>query len=196
MHVASTILVEWTHFTGGKNRSPWRGKKKPVKEKTKRKKKGNFFATYLFTTHIGVTIVRGKQFAFTARPELSSFVRATNAVLNVLQGAHEHTLITLLYSNCVPTLTYACAVKEFSATDMSDCNTAMNNVFRKIFGFTDWRSVRALRKIFDVKSLYVIFKETKDRFLASCRSHHNPIVKLIVSLFWLYVVCCHCCTMC
>ena len=103
--------------------------------------------------YLGATIVRGKQFAFTARPDLSSFFRATNAVLNVLRGAHEHTLIKLRYSNCVPILTYACAVKEYSATDMSDCNTAMNNVFRKIFGFSDWRSIRILRGIFGVKSL-------------------------------------------
>ena len=90
-----------------------------------------------------------------------------------------------MYTNCVPILTYACAVKEFSASDMSDCNTAMNNVFRKIFGFSDWRSVRVLlflRGIFGVKSLYVIFKETQDRFLSACRSHHNPVVKLIASI--------------
>ena len=96
--------------------------------------------------------------------------------------SHGHTLLTLSYTNCVPILTYACSVKEYSASDMSDCNTAMNNVFRKIFGFSDWRSIRTLREIFGFKSLYVMFKETQDRFLASCHTHHNPIVKFLVSL--------------
>ena len=106
----------------------------------------------------------------------------TNAVLNVLTGAHKCTLLTLLYTNCVPVLTFACSVKEYPASEMSDCNTAMNNAVRKIFGFSDWRSIRELREEYGLKSLYIIFKETQDRFLISCRSHHNPIVKFIVSL--------------
>ena len=132
--------------------------------------------------YLGATIVSGKQLAFTSRPDLSSFFRATNAVLNVLKGAHKRTLVTLLYTNCVPVLTYACSVKDYPVSKMSDCNTAMNNAFRKIFGFTDWRSIRELREEYGLKSLYVIFKETQDRFLISCRSHHNTIVNFIVSL--------------
>ena len=40
--------------------------------------------------YLGTTIKAGKQFGFTARPDISSFFRATNSVLNVLKGAHEH----------------------------------------------------------------------------------------------------------
>ena len=52
--------------------------------------------------YLGTTIVSGKQFSFTACPDLASFFRAANAVTSVLDGAHEHTLLTLVYSNCVP----------------------------------------------------------------------------------------------
>ena len=126
-------------------------------------------------------LVSGKRFSFSARPDISSFFRATNAVINVLKGAHEHTLLTLLHSNCVPILTYACAVKHYSSSDMSDCNVAMNNAFRTIFGLTDWRSIRTLRAMFGFKSLDDTFKVAQDRFLASCRSHTNPIVSCIAS---------------
>ena len=129
--------------------------------------------------YLGVTISSGKTFGFSARPDLASFFRATNAVLNVLKGAHEHVLLTLLYSNCVPILTYACAVKEYWSSEMSDCNVAMNSAFRKIFGFKDWRSICVLRETFHVKSLYIIFKSTKDKFLLSCRSHPNPVIQFI-----------------
>ena len=118
---------------------------------------------------------------FVARPDLSSFFRATNSVLNSLPGAHEHTLITLVYTNCVPILTYACAVKELSATEMSSCNTAVNNALRKIFGFSRWESIRTLREIFGMKSLYDIFKSTQDGFVQSCKSHSNPVISFIAS---------------
>ena len=103
--------------------------------------------------YLGTTIVSGKVFAFTARPDLSSFYRATNAVINVLTGAHEHVLVNLLYTNCVPVLTYACSVKQYSASDMSDCTLAMNNALRKVFGLKDWRSIRTLRQEFGFKCL-------------------------------------------
>ena len=38
-----------------------------------------------------------------------------------------------------------CDVKSYSAQDMRDCNTAVNNGIRKIFTFQRWESVRALR---------------------------------------------------
>ena len=127
--------------------------------------------------YLGTTIKAGKQFLFTARPDISSFFRATNSVLSVLKGAHEHTLMHLLYTNCVPILTYACSVKEYSASDMSDCNTAMNSALRRVFGFTDWRSIRVLRQSFNFKSIYEVFQGAKDRFLFSCCFNHIPIIR-------------------
>ena len=132
--------------------------------------------------YLGVTLKRGTHFGYTARPDLTSFFRATNSVLNALKGAHEHVLLSLLYSNCVPILTYACAVKEYSSSDMSDCNVAMNNSFRKIFGFKQWQSIRYLRELFGFESLYNIFKKAQDKFLVLCRSHSNSIVKFISNL--------------
>ena len=131
--------------------------------------------------YLGTTIKAGKQFGFPAGPDISSFFRATNSVLNVLKGAHEHTLMHLLYSNCVPILTYACSVKEYSASDMSDCNTAMNSALRRVFGFRDWRSIRVLRESFNFKSLYELFQEAKGHFLLSCHYNHNSIIRHIAS---------------
>ena len=126
--------------------------------------------------YLGTTIKSGCAFSFSARPDISGFFRAANSVIHVLSGAHEHTLLTLVYTNCVPILTYACNVKEYSAADMADCNLAMNNVLRRIFGFSQWQSIRTLREIFGFKSLYETFKLAKDRFQTACLHHTNPII--------------------
>ena len=131
--------------------------------------------------YLGTTIKSGRSLGFNARPDIASFFRACNSVIHSLPGAHEHTLVMLLYSNCVPILTYACAVKEYSASDMSNCNTAINNALRKVFGFSRWESIRTLREIFGMKSLYDIFKVTQDKFLRSCLSHHNQIVSFVAT---------------
>ena len=132
--------------------------------------------------YLGVTLTSGKRIGFSARPDITNFYRASNSVLAALKGAHEHVALTLVYSNCVPILTYACAVKQYSNSDMSDCNVAINNACRRIFGFKQWQSIRVLREIFDFKSLYVIFKESQDRFLANCKSHANPIINFFANL--------------
>ena len=132
-------------------------------------------------TPLLTTLKSGRKLSFVARPDLSSFYRASNSILHSLPGAHEHTLVSLLYCNCLPVLTYACSVKEFSAAEMSNCNTAVNNALRKVFGFNRWESIRSLREFFGMRSLYEIFKSSQDKFLISCRSHHNTIVSFIAS---------------
>ena len=132
--------------------------------------------------YLGTTIKCGLEMSFSARTDLTSFFRATNSILNVLNNAHEQTLVSLLYTNCVPILSYACAVKEYSASEMSNCNIAMNNAFRKIFGFKEWESIRVIRKYCGVESLYIIFKKSQDRFRSSCSTHSNPIIRKIVTL--------------
>ena len=129
--------------------------------------------------YLGVTLTGGNRLGFSARPDLNSFFRAVNSIVGALKGAHEHVLLTLIYSNCVPILSYACAVKEYSSSDMSDCNVAMNGALRRVFGFKQWQSIRLLREAFGFESLFTIFKKAQDKFLHSCKSHSNPTVKFL-----------------
>ena len=85
----------------------------------------------------------------------------------------------LLYTNCIPVLTYACNVKEFSAKEMRDINTAINNAIRKIFSFNRWESVRALREGCGYKSIYDIFANARQKFNDSLISHSNPILRFL-----------------
>jgi len=59
---------------------------------------------------------------------------------------------------------------------------AINSAVRKAFGLSDWRSIRVLREMFGFKSIYELFKKSELRFLSSCRSHANPIIRLLPSL--------------
>ena len=126
--------------------------------------------------YLGTTITSTPSFNFMAEPDLHSFYRSANSVLNVLKKPDETVLMQLLYSNCVPTLTYACAVKEFSAREMADCNTAINNAIRRIFSFHRWESTRSLREGLGYPSLFDIFAKARDKFVKSLSHHGNSIV--------------------
>ena len=85
----------------------------------------------------------------------------------------------LLYTNCVQIILYACDVKKYSAKEMGDINTAINNAIRKIFSFNRWESVRALREGCCFKSIYDIFAIAKKKMDISLVSHHNSIVRFL-----------------
>ena len=63
--------------------------------------------------YLGTTIISNPGFEFSAKNDLASFYRATNSILNVLQKPSEEVSMQLLYTNCVPILSYASAVKVF-----------------------------------------------------------------------------------
>ncbi len=132
--------------------------------------------------YLGTTITAGKEFSFTARTDISSFYRAANSIINVLTDAHKNVLMSLLYTNCIPVISYACSVKEYPSSEMTDCNTAINSVIRKIFDFRWRQSVRELRKEGGYKSIYIIFAEAKKKFETQAKTHSNPIIRYFASM--------------
>ena len=65
--------------------------------------------------YLGVTISSQKGLCFPATTTIRSFYCAANSVLNNRVKPDKHVLMQLFYSNCVPIISYACAVKEYSA---------------------------------------------------------------------------------
>ena len=129
--------------------------------------------------YLGVTLAAGDSFSFSAESDLRSFYRAINSILCRSNGPSEQILMKLLYTNCIPILTYACASKEFSSSEMSACNSAIG----RIFSFSRTESIRQLRELFGYKSLYEIFNTAKDRFSKATSSSSNCVIKHLANCF-------------
>ena len=129
--------------------------------------------------YLGTTIESCKGFTFSSSKDLASFYRASNAILRAAKKPSEEIQLHLLYSDCIPILTYACAVKEYKSRQMQDCNTAVNDALRLIFGYNRWESVRTIRESFGYKSLTELFQSTKRKFNMSLLSHRNSVIKHI-----------------
>ena len=130
-------------------------------------------------TYLGATIVNNKGFAFSPSTDLSKFYRASNSILRATTKPSEEVMLQLLYSCCIPILTYASAVKDFSSRQLQNCTTAVNDALRLIFGFNRWESVRTLRESFGYKSLVDLFHRAKNKFDSSLRSHQSPIISYL-----------------
>ena len=114
--------------------------------------------------YLGVEICTGKSISFSVVAALRSFHRAANAILYNRVKPHNDILMKLLYTNCVPIITYASAVREFSSSDMRRCHVAINNAIRKIFSFSTWQSIRHIRVSYGYKCVYEIFALSNKNF--------------------------------
>ena len=85
--------------------------------------------------------------------DICSFFASANSILNSMIKPTQNVLIRLLYSNCVPRLTYGAAVKQLDASEKQQMNVAINNAVRRIFGFRQRQSIRQLREFYGFKPI-------------------------------------------
>ena len=88
----------------------------------------------------------------------------------------------LLYSNCVPKLTYGAEVKNFNSSERNQLNVALNGAIRRIFGFRYWQSIRQIRDCCSFKSMECLLEKAQRRFRVSIENHENVILKSLASL--------------
>ena len=132
--------------------------------------------------YLGTSVCSGRSFTFSSRSDLRSFYRAFNSIASILNDMDEMVLMKLLYSNCVSILTYACAVKNYSAKEKNDCHTAVNHAIRKIFSFQRYESIRFLREFYDYSSLTDIFTKAERKFKLSLKCCYNCVLRLLINL--------------
>ena len=130
--------------------------------------------------YLGATIVTGDCVSFSTQSELSTFYRSFNSLMSSTRKPNELVLINLLYSNCVPNLTFAAEVKDISSKQLQDLNTALNNAIRRIFSYNRWESIRHLREQLHFPNVTEIFQKRRRKFLANCEEIDNDVLRFIV----------------
>ena len=88
----------------------------------------------------------------------------------------------LLYTNCVPKLTYGAEIKDFNSAESNQLNVALNGAIRRIFGFRHWQSIRQIRECYGFKSMELLINRAKRRFTMSIENHDNVILGSLAAL--------------
>ena len=91
--------------------------------------------------------------------------------------------MNLLFSNCVPILSYGAETVEFSNSEMRECNTAINDAIRKIYSYHRWESTRLLRQSAGFPSIYEIFARRSRNFLNGNHGNRNVVVSKLTAHF-------------
>ena len=96
--------------------------------------------------YLGVSIVSSTSFCCSITKPRSKFYRSSYSILNVLNDPSKDVQMKLLYSICVPNITYACDVVDYGNNDMQSLHVAVTDAIRKIVGYNRWESVKAIRE--------------------------------------------------
>ena len=129
--------------------------------------------------YLGVNVVSDRSFKVNSTLPLIKFRSCVNTIINVNARPSEHVLLKLLYSNCVPILTYACEVTCFSSGIINEMNVSLNDAIRKIFSYDRWESTRFLRTSFGYPSITEIFEDRHQSFMIGITHTRNPTLLLL-----------------
>jgi len=90
-----------------------------------------------------------------------------------------HCLNHVLY--CLPILTHVAAAVSFKVRQLAELNACWNSVYRKIFGFNRWESVKVFIQGLGRLDLTYIYMLRKCKWLCSNRRCANPVFN---NLLW------------
>ena len=103
-------------------------------------------------TYLDTSIVSKKGTAFFSSNDLTIFYRASNSILRANNIPSEELLVQLLYSCCIPILSYASVIRDHPSREMQNCCTAINDALRFVFGHIRWKSLR--KKVVNLGLIY------------------------------------------
>ena len=129
--------------------------------------------------YLGVTVVAGKVFSTSFTKPLIKFRSSANTILNVRCRPSEQVQMKLLYSICVPNLTYASEVCNYTPSQIRPITVALNDSIRRIFSYQRWESIRFLRLSFGYPSVTDIFYKRSQRFYTRLSKMRNDTLNYL-----------------
>lgn len=135
--------------------------------------------------YLGITFCSGNNIKVDIDFITRKFYAASNSIFSNSRGLSELMQLHLQQAYCLPILQYATAAVNLTQAQLSTLNACWNNVYRKIFGFNKWDSVRmfigGLGNL-DYTSLRCL--AMYNLFNAMINSNNN-VVKMLVNMFCL-----------
>ena len=96
--------------------------------------------------YLGITLRSGPKFGCCISEKIRKFYRAANGIFRIEGRSNDILTLRLVESHCIPILTYGIEVIHVADQDTRrQLRVAYNSVFRRIFSYRPWQSVRELQ---------------------------------------------------
>jgi len=133
--------------------------------------------------YLGILLLSGPKLKCDVDIITRKFYAASNNIFSNTHGSNELMRLHLQQAYCLPILQYATSAIKLTEAQLNTLNVCWNNVYRKIFGFNKWESVKQF--ICGIGNLDYVFLRYLSMVLMykSMLESNNNVVKLLMHMF-------------
>ena len=129
--------------------------------------------------YLGIILMSGPKFGCCIAEKIRKFYRATNNILRIEGCSNDLLILQLIESHCIPVLTYGIETIVVANPDVRrQMRVAYNSVFRRIFNYRPWQSVRELQTCLSRPTWEDLLAKRTEKFLKRIRND-----KFLAALF-------------
>jgi hypothetical protein len=129
--------------------------------------------------YLGISFITGKRLKVDCDLIKRKFFAACNCILGNSTHGHEIVRLALQESFCLPILQYGLAALHITGSQLKDLNAAWNNMYRRIFGYHKFESVRLLIHCLGRLDFLHLSVLSALKFYKSClKNESNTVVNL------------------
>ena len=130
-------------------------------------------------TYLGVDLISHTQFNCCIEQKLKKYYRSVNSILRVEGRSNDMMMLQLLETHCLPILTYAIEVITVCNRDRRrQLRVAYNCIFRRVFGYRNFESVRALQSFLGRLNWEELVDKRTNKFMDTIRN--DPTLNLFI----------------
>jgi len=133
--------------------------------------------------YLRITITSSRTFTIDINQTRRKFFGCVNSILNHSCGASDLMKLYLMESYCYPVLSYALECFNLSNGCVRQLNACWNSVYRRIFLFKPWESVRELISYLERMNLEYLYYQKKLCFLNSMMHSDNNVIISVLGAF-------------
>ena len=110
---------------------------------------------------------------------------SVNAILSKCNFTNEIVKLQLLESSCLPILLYATECCNLSVAQLKEINSWWNSIYRKIFGYNKWESVKCVIYFLNRLDIFHLINIRQMKFLKGMSSGDciNKSIITVVKVF-------------
>ena len=131
--------------------------------------------------YLGLNVLSGKSFDIDFSEQRRKFFISVNSILNKCTFTSDIVKLELAENHCLPILMYCIEATNVNSSKLRELNSWWNSVYRKIFGYNKWESVKILINQLGRLDLHHIVNLKRILFIKrSLMSSNNSVVAALL----------------
>lgn len=134
--------------------------------------------------YLGIVLSAQSKITFNSNIVKQNFFAACNCIYAHAKTLDEIIHLTMQECYCLPVLTYAASVVKYTSKQEDELNACWNSVYRKIFGFNRWESVKCFICGLGRLDFHHVIRIRRVKFYTHAMHVQHSVIN---NVFWMFM---------